>query len=137
LQPPMNPFAITLEHVDDVLVARLLGEQLDSDVAARLRSVVSLNVDDRGLVLDLSDVEFVDSVGLGALIGLIQRARVLGGAAALAGPGRGVEQVLRNAGCDRIATIMPTVDSAVASLKATLASTPTDPWLSPGDAHTN
>jgi anti-sigma B factor antagonist len=133
----MNPFALTLEHVDDVLIARFLGEQLDVDVAARLRSVVSPNVGTRGLVLDLSEVEFVDSVGLGALIGLIQRARVLGGAAALAAPGRSVERVLRTAGCDRIAAITATVDGAVASLKASLASTPTDPWLWPDEPPTN
>lgn len=62
----------TVLHVD--------GE-IDLASAPRLRQeVISLVADDRTrVVLDLSDVAFCDSTGMGVLVGAVKRARTAGG----------------------------------------------------------
>jgi anti-sigma B factor antagonist len=67
------------EH-EDIPVAVLSGE-LDFGTAPRVRdAVVRLATDGARLaVVDLSEVEFLDSTGLGVLVGCLKRFRTLGG----------------------------------------------------------
>lgn len=72
------------------------------------------------LVIDLSAVPFVDSAGLGALIGGIRRTRERGGRVAVACSRPTLLRLLRNTGFDRIVTVAETVSEAVASLEVGL-----------------
>jgi len=63
------------EHqIGDVLVIKVLESRIAADVAARFKQglIEYVNKGHRLLVLDLSDVTFVDSSGLGALIGSLK-----------------------------------------------------------------
>jgi anti-sigma B factor antagonist len=63
---------------------------------------------DRGshrIAVDLTDVEFMDSTGLGVLIGALKRLRENEGAMALAGIRPSVARVFEVTGLDRIFTI--------------------------------
>lgn len=110
-------FDLSLESVGDLVLVRPAGH-LSSEAAARLRRVVDPAAIASGVVVDLSRADYVDSVGLGALIGLIHRVRSDGGVTALAAAPRTLEQTLRTTGCDRIAVITASVDEAIRSLAA-------------------
>jgi anti-sigma B factor antagonist len=70
--------------IGNVLIAKVLESRITADVAARFKEelVGYVNTGNRAIVLDLSDVTFIDSSGLGALI------------ASLKGMGDGGELVL-------------------------------------------
>jgi anti-sigma B factor antagonist len=111
----MTPFDLSLESVGDLVLVRPVGH-LSSEAAARIRKAVDPAANAGGVVVDLSRADYVDSVGLGALIGLIHRVRADGGVTALAAPPRSLEQTLRTTGCDRIAVITASVEEAIRSL---------------------
>lgn len=66
------------------------------------------------LVVDLNDVEFIDSSGLGALIGGLKAARVAGGDLRIARPREQARSVLRLTTLDRVLRGYETVEEAAA-----------------------
>jgi anti-sigma B factor antagonist len=85
------------------------------------------------LVVDLLGVEFIESTGLGALIGGRRRARALDGSLSLVCAESSVLKVFRVTGLDRVFEIHDSVESATAKpLPADGGS-----WPAPetGDAH--
>lgn len=78
--PNSEPLVLTEERHDAVVVVRCAGE-LDIATVGTLRArLKEVQVDGASqLVLVLDDVTFLDSLGLGALIGAHKRARVLRG----------------------------------------------------------
>jgi anti-sigma B factor antagonist len=64
------------------------------------------------IVLDLAEVSFVDSSGLGALISGLKRARQAGGDLRIAGPQEQVTTVLRLTNLDRVLRPYPHVEAA-------------------------
>jgi anti-sigma B factor antagonist len=103
-------------QADRTAVCRVVGE-VDSSTASRLRQVLAENVGVPRLVIDLSDVTFVDSVGLGALVGGIRRTREGGGDVALACNRPVLVRLLRHAGFDKIVTIAATSLDATRALQ--------------------
>ena len=65
------------------------------------------------LVLDLAKVGFVDSAGLGSLIGGMRAARLAGGDLRIANPSEQVTMLLSLTSLDQVLTIHPTVDEAL------------------------
>lgn len=65
------------------------------------------------IVVDLSGVDFIDSSGLGALIGGLKAARQAGGDLRIAAAGDQVLTVLKLTNLDRILTPHATVEDAV------------------------
>lgn len=65
------------------------------------------------LVVDLHGVDFIDSSGLGALIGGLKSARQQGGDLRIAAAGEQVRAVLKLTNLDRILAPYPTVDEAL------------------------
>lgn len=65
------------------------------------------------VVVDLTGVEFIDSSGLGAIIGGLKRARQAGGDLRIAGAGEQVHTVLKLTNLDRILRPFPTVEDAL------------------------
>ena len=96
-------------------VCRPVGE-LDAFTVSQFRQALGEVASSPRLLIDLSGVPFVDSAGLGALIGGIRRVRELGGEAAVACPRPTLTRLLRTTGFDRIVTVAPTVDEAMQAL---------------------
>jgi anti-sigma B factor antagonist len=92
-------------------VVRLDGE-VDVASAPRLREkLVDLVAAGRHrLAVDLTEVSFLDSVGLGVLIGGVKRARAQGGELVLVGATGGVERVLDLTGLLSVITIVEDLD---------------------------
>ena len=99
-------------------VLRAEGE-IDAYAAPQLRDLVAdLAVSGTvHLIADLRGASFVDSAGLGALIGGIRRTRELGGDVAVACNRPTLVRLLKTTGFDRIVTVAETIEEAAASLE--------------------
>lgn len=84
--------------------------------AKSFRETVTAEID-RGageiVVVDLSQTEFVDSSGLGALVACLKTARQSGGDLRLAAPSEQVTMVLGLTNLDRVLRPRPSVDEAL------------------------
>lgn len=88
--------------------------RLTAAVAPQLRAEVSdlVAAGRTRLVVDLAKVDFIDSSGLGALIGALKATRVAGGDLRIAAAGEQVRQVLRLTNLDRVLHVYPDADGA-------------------------
>ena len=82
----------------------------------RAVTTVLIATDADALLIDLSDVPFMDSAGLGALIGGIRRTRENGGEVAVACSRASLTRLLHTTGFDRIVPVAESVDEAAKAL---------------------
>ena len=108
---------IQMDEVHGLTVCRPVGE-LDAFTVSQFRQALAELASTPRLVIDMSAVPFVDSAGLGALIGGIRRAREMGGDVAVACNRPTLVRLLRTTGFDRIVTVTETVEEAVEALSA-------------------
>lgn len=104
-----------LTETDGCAVCRPVGE-LDALTVDEFREQLAAFSTATDLVIDLSEVPFMDSAGLGALIGGIRRLREAGGSVGVACNRPAVLRLLHTTGFDRIVTVSPSVEEAVAEL---------------------
>ena len=95
---------------DGYIVCRPVGT-LEADTAPRLREAMALVSSARRLVIDLSEVSFIDSAALAVLVGGIRRLREADGMVAVCSRGH-VRRVLETVGFERVAAMVATVDDA-------------------------
>jgi anti-sigma B factor antagonist len=94
------------ENVEqDIAVIHTEG-RLNMVSAPKLRQAVTdvIGAGRSRIVVDLSGVEFMDSSGLGALIGCLKTARQAGGDLRIAAPTKQVVMVLKLSNLDRVLT---------------------------------
>lgn len=93
-----------------------VGGEVDVATAPRLREQLIKLVNDQRfrIVVDLGGVDFIDSTGLGVLIGALKRVRTHGGDLALVCGERRILKVFEITGLDQVFRIHETVDAAVA-----------------------
>jgi anti-sigma B factor antagonist len=107
------------EKIDKVLVVKLLEKRIDAFIAADFRGQmgVFINEGQELIVLDLTEVDFVDSSGLGAIVASL---KMLGGKGDLviAGACDKVMSLFKLTRMDRVFQIFATKDEAVAKLLA-------------------
>jgi anti-sigma B factor antagonist len=108
---------VQVEEADGLTVCRPVGE-LDAFTVSHFRQALAGLAQSPRLLIDMSAVPFVDSAGLGALIGGIRRARELGGDVAVCCNRPTLVRVLRTTGFDRIVTVAPTFEEAAAALQS-------------------
>jgi stage II sporulation protein AA (anti-sigma F factor antagonist) len=92
--------SIELEREKGVLIARLSGE-LDSFAAAAVREKLDAALRDEGinrLEFDLEKVGFMDSSGIGVLLGRYRSISKRGGTMGVKNAGGSVEKLLRMSG---------------------------------------
>lgn len=106
---------VAVEDHDGWRVLRLAGE-IDVATAPRLRDrlVQLVTEGPPQLVVDLSGVTFIDSMGLGALISGLKRARAHDGDLRLAGPTDHVAKVLAITRLDQALVVRDRVSDAIA-----------------------
>ncbi len=108
---------IQVEDGVDYVVCRPIGE-LDAYTVGQFRESLAELASSPRLLIDLSSVPFMDSAGLGALIGGIRRAREAGGDVAVACSRPTLTRLLHTTGFDRIVPVTETVEDAAAALGA-------------------
>ena len=100
--------ALTVVHVGgeiDVYTAPLLREALDRQVAAGRTD----------LIVDLEDVTFMDSTGLGVLVGRLKLVRGQNGTLRIVSSQDRILKVFKITGLDKVFHIYESVDSAQAA----------------------
>lgn len=98
-------------------ICRPVGE-LDAYTVGQFREALGQLANTPKLLIDMSEVPFVDSAGLGALIGGIRRAREVGGDVAVCCSRPTLVRLLHTTGFDRIVTVADTLEDAAQSLAA-------------------
>ena len=106
---------IELEEGEEYTVCRPVGE-LDAYTVGQFREALGELSSKPKLLIDMSEVPFVDSAGLGALIGGIRRAREVGGDVAVCCNRPTLVRLLHTTGFDRIVTVADTLAEAAKSL---------------------
>lgn len=102
---------IHVEDKGDYTLCRPVGE-LDAYTVGQFREALSDLSDNPRLLIDLSEVPFMDSAGLGALIGGIRRAREAEGDVAVACDQAPLIRLLHTTGFDRIVPVVGSVKEA-------------------------
>ncbi|WP_165975631.1 STAS domain-containing protein [Actinomadura rubrisoli] len=112
----MPPLEINARKHGGRTVVRLRGE-LDIACSDELRRQLRSARAEHGehVVLDLEDLEFMDSQGLSVIVGCYKAVTAAGGSLALAGPRPLVRRTLEITGLHRRIPVLPTLAEAVAA----------------------
>lgn len=118
----MELLSTQVEHRNGWVVVTVRG-QLDVATAPDLRQLLveAAFSDGHGLVVDLDGLEFIDSMGLGVLLGALKRARTHGTSFALVYTR---ERILRLLELTQLTDILPIVDRVEALPAAAPPPTP-------------
>lgn len=109
---------IDMEQKMDFLLVRLSGD-LDLGVADKLRLALDQQLIDKKikyLIINLSRVTFVDSSGLGVILGRYKRLTPIGGKVVLAGAQPQVKRILELSGLMQIMECCPDEADALAKI---------------------
>ena len=101
---------------DDPFTVITVDGEIDIETAPQLREAVT-QVTDAGadrLVFDLSDVAFVDSIGLGVFVLARKKMLLRQGTVDIVAPTRRVVAIFRIAGLDDVFTLRPTLAAVFA-----------------------
>lgn len=103
MAPAHEEFSTIVRREDDVTILELHGE-LDATTAGRLDTCLegALMAGARRVSLDLQHVAFIDSAGIGAIVGAFIRLRDLGGRLTVRSPSLPAEHALGIAGVLRL-----------------------------------
>lgn len=107
----------TREVRNNYQLFRLTG-LLDAFSEATFRKVLSKFIDEgpKHVILDLSQIDFVDSSGLGALVQIVKKAQTLEGTLQIVSNPR-VTQTVKLVRLEKFLSLQPTVDEAVKNVK--------------------
>jgi anti-sigma B factor antagonist len=112
----------TSSNMNGVIVVHLSGAIFFGEESASLRVLVKdLLSKSSQIVLDLGDVTYIDSGGLGTLVALYASARKIGGDIRLARVGRRPTEVLQMTKLVTLFEVFDKTENAVASFKRAAA----------------
>jgi len=106
---------IHIEQTDDYTLCRPSGE-IDAYTVGSFREALTNLAESDRLLIDLSDVPFMDSAGLGALIGGIRKVREAEGAVAVSCDRPALIRLLHTTGFDRIVPVTESLEDGVEAL---------------------
>jgi len=109
-----DALTMTIEPHPGAVVVRCAGEVDLATVGALRTTLQEVQVDGATrLVLVLDEVTFMDSLGLGVLIGAHKRARVLQGSLVIVCTSRQVQNLLRATSLDRVFRVVDDLGDAL------------------------
>ena len=109
---------LIVNRVHSIQVLKLTGD-VDEFTCAKLRDTIRglMDAGEFRLVIGVSGVNYIDSSGLGTLVGGLRRVAEHNGGLAISGANPQIERVLSITGLDKILPVFEDDDSAVRSLK--------------------
>ena len=113
-------FDVNTEKVDESTYVIALAGEVDLYTAPEFKQQL-LDVIGQGgkdVVVDFSDTTFIDSTTLGVLVGGVKRLRAQDGRLSLVCSDRNIRKIFEITGLDRVFTIYPTRDEALAKTGA-------------------
>jgi len=106
---------VQIESTEEYTLCRPVGE-LDAYTVGTFREALAKLDSETSLIIDLSEVPFMDSAGLGALIGGIRKTRDSNGQVAVACDRPALTRLLHTTGFDRIVSVTATLEEAAEAL---------------------
>ena len=102
---------------DDVLIVRLLEERLDASVAEDFNAKMAQFINDGNerIVLDMSEVDFIDTSGLGAVISTLKKIADKG-ELVICGLRASISSLFNMTRLDRVVKIFPKQEEAISEL---------------------
>jgi anti-sigma B factor antagonist len=113
-------FDVKTEKIDESTYVISLAGEVDLYTAPEFKQQL-LDVIGQGgkeVVVDFSDTTFIDSTTLGVLVGGVKRLRTNDGQLSLVCSDRNITKIFEITGLDRVFTIYPTREEAVAKLSS-------------------
>jgi anti-sigma B factor antagonist len=113
-------FDVKTDKVDDATYVISLTGEVDLYTAPEFKQQLLDVISEGGkeVVVDFSDTTFIDSTTLGVLVGGVKRLRTLDGRLSLVCSDRNITKIFEITGLDRVFTIYPTRDEALAKTGA-------------------
>lgn len=106
---------INVEPTESYHICRLVGE-VDAYTVSEFRDALGGIEGVSRLIIDLSEVPFMDSAGLGALIGGIRRVRESDGDVGVISTTESLNRLLHTTGFDRIVPVCDSIDEVIGAL---------------------
>lgn len=103
----MNTDSLTISYANGILTAKIISD-IDHHCAKQIREKIDASIfnhNPRTVLLDLSSVDFMDSSGLGLILGRYNTACEIGSDFKIYSPSREVQKILELAGIERIIKI--------------------------------
>jgi anti-sigma B factor antagonist len=110
---------VQVEDAGEDLAILVVGGEVDFEVSPQLkaRMMRAIKAGRRRLVLDLSDVTFIDSTAIGVIAGAVEKLDEAGGGSlAIVCTHEKVMQIFEITGLDSVITVHPTREEALAAL---------------------
>ena len=113
-------FDVKTDKVDDATYVISLTGEVDLYTAPEFKQQLLDVISEGGkdVVVDFSDTTFIDSTTLGVLVGGVKRLRAQEGRLSLVCSDRNITKIFEITGLDRVFTIYPTRDEALAKTGA-------------------
>ncbi len=109
---------VSSQRLTPVAVVIMLSGDLDLATAPELRNALQEALTERpNLVLNMSDLRFLDSTGIGVLVRIHKKTSAVGGVLAFAEVPSNVVKILEVTCLDRIFPVYPTVEDALHALE--------------------
>lgn len=113
------PFGLSVSQRDRCKIFHLSGRLMDQKEADQMMAVLEQELGDQtglNVLLDMSQLQYMNSTGLNILISVLTRTRKGGGEVLISGLSTGVKQLFMVTKLDTVFGIKGTVDEAIASL---------------------
>jgi anti-sigma B factor antagonist len=108
--------AVDTELKGETAVLHLRGEaDLDSVPVLRDAMIGAVDQGAKNLVIDLSGLQFIDSTGLGTIVGGLRRVKERNGSFSIVATRNDFLKILKITGLDTIIPIFPTVEEALSA----------------------
>ena len=113
-------FDVKTDKVDDGTYVISLAGEVDLYTAPEFKQQLLEVIGEGGkdVIVDFSDTTFIDSTTLGVLVGGVKRLRAQDGRLSLVCSDRNITKIFEITGLDRVFTIYPTRDEALAKTGA-------------------
>ena len=117
-------FDVKTDQVDDSTYVIALAGEVDLYTAPEFKQQLldAIGKGAKDVIVDFSDTTFIDSTTLGVLVGGVKRLRAQDGQLSLVCSDQNITKIFEITGLDRVFTIHPTRDEALAKAGASAQS---------------
>ena len=113
------PFGLTVSQRDGCKIFHMTGRLMDQKEADHMMEILEHELGDHrnlNVLLDMSQLQYMNSTGLNILISVLTRTRKGGGEVLISGMSTGVRQLFIVTKLDTVFTIKNSVEEALATL---------------------
>lgn len=109
---------LQFKMIEKTLIVSINGE-IDHHTSEEVRNDIDKNIDKysaKNVILDLSNVNFMDSAGIGVILGRYKKVMAVGGKASIVNKRSQLKRVLEISGIPRICSVYDNIDIALGNM---------------------